>query len=298
MLASLAGAEPIVRATFEEASSALGYDLWKLCQQGPEEDLNATERTQPALLAAGTATWRAWCKRDGPAPGVMAGHSLGEITALVCSGAIEFGAAVTLVQYRGRVMQEAVAAGSGAMAAVLGLDDAQVEEACVEAAAGQVVVAVNYNSPGQVVIAGEQPAVERALAICKARGARRAVPLPVSVPSHSPLMRPAAERFRQRLETVEIRRPDLPVYAFDASWHDTPAAIRDALYRQMFNPVRWSSIVSAIIASGVTHVFEGGPGKVLAGLVRRVPGGRELAVFTIDGADALETALAGCVGGG
>jgi len=297
MLARLAEAEPVVRTTFAEASAVLGYDLWELCQHGPEEALNATERTQPAMLTAGTAAWRAWQARGGVEPAVMTGHSLGEITALVCAGAIDFKAAVALTQFRGRAMQDAVPMGTGAMAAVLGLADAEVEAACAEAAQGEVVVAANYNSPGQVVIAGGARAVDRAIAACTARGAKRTVPLPVSGPFHSPLMKPAAERLRERLRAVEIETPRLPVCAFDASWYDSPTSIRDGLYRQIFNPVRWSSIVAGIIAAGATHVVEAGPGKVLAGLVRRAEGGRRLAVFTIDAEETLTAALAGLAGG-
>jgi len=297
MLARLAEAEPVVRTTFAEASAVLGYDLWELCQHGPEEALNATERTQPAMLTAGTAAWRAWQARGGTDPAVMTGHSLGEITALVCAGAIEFKAAVALTQFRGRAMQDAVPMGTGAMAAVLGLADAEVEAACAEASQGEVVVAANYNSPGQVVIAGGARAVDRATAACTARGAKRTVPLPVSGPFHSPLMKPAAERLRERLRAVDIEAPRLPVCAFDASWYDSPASIRDGLYHQLFNPVRWSSIVAGIIAAGATHVVEAGPGKVLAGLVRRAEGGRKLAVFTIDAEETLTAALAGLAGG-
>lgn len=297
MLASLAAAAPVVRETFAEAGAILGYDLWQLCQSGPESALNETERTQPALLSAGVAAWRAWQARGGGDPAVMAGHSLGEITALVCAGSIGFSDAVALVQFRGRVMQQAVPQGAGAMAAVLGLADEQVEAACAEAAQGEVVVAVNYNSPGQVVIAGHAAAVGRAAQACQSRGAKRVVPLPVSVPSHSPLMREAAGRFRERLAQVEIRAPEIPVHAFDAGWHDSPAAVRDGLYRQLFNPVRWSSIVGNMIAAGTTHVVEAGPGKVLAGLVRRAEGGRGLAVFTLDSAESLDQALAGLSGG-
>jgi [acyl-carrier-protein] S-malonyltransferase len=297
MLAALAAAAPVVGETFAQASEVLGYDLWQLSQAGPAAELNATERTQPAMLAAGTASWRAWRARDGAMPEVMAGHSLGEITALVCAGALDFREAVALVHFRGRVMQEAVPAGAGAVAAVLGLTDPEVEAACAEAAEDGVVVAVNYNSPGQVVVAGDADAVGRALECCQARGARRAVMLPVSVPVHSPLMQPAAERLRERLAQVRLRPPVVPVYAFDAGWHDSPAAIRDGLYRQLSNPVRWSSIVDAMIRTGITHVVEAGPGKVLAGLVRRAQGGRDLAIFTIDSAESLEKALAGCAGG-
>jgi len=296
MLADLAGVETVVRSTFEEASSVLGYDLWDLCQNGPQARLNETERTQPALLVAGIAAWRAWRARDGAQPALMAGHSLGEISALVAAGALDFAAAVALVQFRGRAMQEAVPIGTGAMAAIIGLADGEVEAACSAASQGDVVVAANYNSPGQVVIAGGAPAVERAVEACKARGARRAVPLPVSGPFHSPLMKPAAERLRERLREIEFRRPEVPVYAFDASLYGAPEDIRDGLYRQLFNPVRWSSIVAEIIGSGVSHVVEAGPGRILAGLVRRAEGGRDLAVFTLDTADALAAALAGLKG--
>jgi len=296
MLGTLAGTEPGVVETFREASEVLGYDLWSLCQAGPEPDLNATERTQPAMLTAGVAAWRAWRAHGGPEPAVMAGHSLGEITALVCAGALQFGDAVALVQFRGRAMQEAVPMGVGAMAAIIGLADAEVEAACAESAAGEVVVAANYNSPGQVVIAGHAGAVGRASEACKARGAARAVPLPVSGPFHSPLMRPAAEQLRERLASVEVEAPRLPVLAFDAGRHDSPAAIRDGLYRQLFNPVRWSAIMKAIIDGGATHVVEAGPGKVLAGLARRAEGGRGLAVFTVDAPESLAKALAACKG--
>ena len=297
MLASLAESAPAVGATFAEASEVLGYDLWQLCQSGPEAELNLTERTQPALLVAGVAAWRAWQARGGAVPAVMAGHSLGEITALVCADAIPFRDAVSLVRFRGRAMQEAVPPGEGAMAAVLGLADAEVEAACLEAAGNGVVVAANYNSAGQVVIAGDAAAVARAVEACKARGAKRALALPVSGPFHSPLMKPAADRLHERLDGLDIRTPRLQVFAFDATWHDSPQAIRDGLYRQLFNPVRWSAIVAAIIDGGATHVVEAGPGKVLAGLVRRAEGGRDLGVFTIDSGESLDKALAGCAGG-
>lgn len=296
MLAGLAAAEPGVGETFAEASEVLGYDLWALCQSGPEADLNATERTQPAMLTAGVAAWRAWQAHEGPEPALMAGHSLGEITALVCAGAIGFQDAVALVQFRGRAMQEAVPMGVGAMAAIIGLADDEVEAACVEAAGEEVVVAANYNSPGQVVIAGHAGAVARASEACKARGAPRAVPLPVSGPFHSPLMQPAGERLRERLAAIDVAAPRLPVLAFDAGWHDSAEAIRDGLYRQLFNPVRWSSIMQRIIGVGATQVVEAGPGKVLAGLARRAEGGRGLAVYTLDGPEPLAKALAACKG--
>jgi [acyl-carrier-protein] S-malonyltransferase len=298
MLASLAAAQPVIRATFKEASAALGYDLWALCQEGPEERLAETERTQPAMLAAGVAVWRAWRERGGAMPETMAGHSLGEYTALVCADAIDFAAAAALVRLRGQAMQRAVPAGAGAMAAVLGLEDAQIEEACAEAAQGEIVQPVNYNSPGQLVIAGHAAAVARAIEACKARGAKRAVLLPVSVPSHSALMQPAAKEMRARLAELPVRAPQVRVRAFDGGLHDSPEAIRDGLYRQLFNPVRWSAIVAAMIGDGVTHLYECGPGKVLTGLARRVPGGRDLALQAIDSPETLDAALAGADGSG
>lgn len=296
MLAALAAAVPAVTDTFAEASAALGYDLWALCQQGPEERLAETERTQPAMLAAGVAVWRAWQSRDGRQPVLMAGHSLGEYSALVAAGAIAFADAVALVQFRGQAMQRAVPAGTGAMAAILGLDDAVIEAACAQSAQGEIVQPVNYNSPGQLVIAGHAAAVARAIEVCKARGAKRAVALPVSVPSHSALMQPAADEMRTRLRDLEIRVPQIRVQAFDGGLHDSPAAIRDGLYRQLFNPVRWSAIVAAMIGAGATHLFECGPGKVLMGLARRAPGGRELALHAIDSPETFEAALAAAAG--
>jgi len=296
MLAALAAAEPAITDTFAEASAALGYDLWALCQQGPEERLAETKRTQPAMLAAGVAVWRAWQSRDGRRPDLMAGHSLGEYSALVAAGAIAFADAVTLVQFRGQAMQRAVPAGTGAMAAILGLDDAVIEAACAQSAQGEIVQPVNYNSPGQLVIAGHAAAVARAIEACKARGAKRAVALPVSVPSHSALMQPAADEMRARLQELEIRAPQIRVQAFDGGLHDSPAAIRDGLYRQLFNPVRWSAIVAAMIGAGATHLFECGPGKVLMGLARRAPGGRELALHAIDSPETFEAALAAAAG--
>ncbi len=292
MLTALGAAEPIVRETFGEASSALGYDLWMLCQHGPEERLSETERTQPAMLAAGIATWRAWVRRGGAAPAMVAGHSLGEYSALVAAGAIDFAAAIALVRFRGEAMQRAVPAGTGAMAAILGLDDAVVESACAEAAQGGVVQPVNYNSPGQVVIAGEAAAVACAIEACKAKGAKRAVLLPVSVPSHSALMKPAAEELRERLRALTIETPVMRVRSFDAGTYTDAASIRDGLYRQLFNPVRWSAIVAAMIGEGATHLFECGPGKVLMGLARRAPGGRDRVLQAIESPETLDAALA------
>jgi [acyl-carrier-protein] S-malonyltransferase len=296
MLGALGAVEPVVRDTFTEASSALGYDLWALCQQGPEERLSETERTQPAMLAAGVAVWRAWNRRGGPQPSMLAGHSLGEYSALVAAGAIEFGAAVALVRFRGKAMQRAVPPGTGAMAAILGLEDAVIEAACREAAQGDVVQPVNYNSPGQLVIAGSAAAVARAIDACKAKGAKRAVLLPVSVPSHSALMKPAADALRERLRAIDVRAPDIRVHSFDAGTYTDPDSIRDGLYRQLFNPVRWSAIVAAMIGEGATQLVECGPGKVLAGLARRAPGGRDLVLGTLDSPETLEAALAAAAG--
>lgn len=295
MLAALAAAEPVVRETFAEASAVLGYDLWQLCQEGPEAELGQTERTQPAMLAAGVATWRAWLAHGGPRPQAMAGHSLGEYTALVCSNAIDFAAAVDLVRYRGQVMQEAVPAGTGAMAAILGLEDDQVAAACAEAEQGEVAEAVNFNAPGQVVIAGNTAAVSRAIDLAKARGARRAVTLPVSVPSHSRLMRSAAERLAERLATVDIRMPQVDsVYTVDVKTHASPDGIRQALKEQLFKPVRWAETVRAMIAAGVTTFVECGPGKVLTSLNRRIERRPELAMLAVEDPQGLAAALDAC----
>lgn len=281
---------PEVHATFAEASDALGYDLWALCQTGPETELNRTEKTQPALLAAGVAVWRAWQAAGGPAPALLAGHSLGEYTALVAAGTLDFAAAVKLVEFRGQAMQAAVPDGQGAMAAILGLDDADVVAACAEAAQGEVVSPVNYNSPGQVVIAGAAPAVARAIEACKARGAKRAVPLPVSVPSHCSLMQPAAEQLAERLAGVTVHAPQIPVlHNVDVRQHAEPDAIRTALVAQLHSPVRWVETVQALAAAGVRTLVEGGPGKVLAGLTRRID--KELTALPVFDPETLAAAL-------
>ncbi len=293
MLAALGAAEPVVLQTFAEASDVLAYDLWALCQQGPESELGATERTQPAMLAAGVATWRAWRSRGGPMPSAMAGHSLGEYTALVCSDALDFRTAVDLVRFRGQAMQRAVPLGTGAMAAVLGLSDEDVAAACREAANGEVVEAVNFNAPGQVVIAGHASAVSRAIEATKARGAKRAVALPVSVPSHSSLMTGAADELAARLAAVDIRMPNVPdVYTVDVKRHQTPDGIRRALREQLFKPVRWADTVRAMLAAGATTLVECGPGKVLTSLNKRVERRADLKLLAIDGPDTLATALA------
>jgi [acyl-carrier-protein] S-malonyltransferase len=297
MLAALDTADAPVRATFDEASGVLGYDLWKLVSEGPEQELNSTARTQPALLAAGVATWRCWRARGGAEPAIVSGHSLGEFTALVCAGSLEFRAAVGLVRFRGEVMQEAVPAGTGAMAAILGLDDAEVEAACREAAtgggAGSVVEAANFNSPGQVVIAGETAAVERAIAAAKARGAKRAVMLPVSVPSHTSLMRGAAERLRGRLSSTEVRPPRIRyLSAVDAAAHTEPQEIRELLVRQLSSPVRWTQTVRAMIETGLEEVIECGPGRVLTGLNRRIERRAGLEFLALEDPASIDAALA------
>ena len=293
MLAGLAAAEPVVQQTFAEASDVLGYDLWALCQQGPEAELGVTEKTQPAMLAAGVATWRAWQRHGGPQPVAMAGHSLGEYTALVCSEALDFRSAVDLVRFRGQVMQQAVPLGEGAMAAILGLEDAALEAACREAAQGQVVEPVNFNAPGQTVIAGDATAVARAIEAAKARGAKRAVALPVSVPSHSSLMLGAADRLAERLKTVDLRMPNVrAVYTVDVKTHQSPDGIRQALREQLFKPVRWADTVRAMIASGVTTFVECGPGKVLTSLGKRIEKRPELRMLAADDPGSLAAALA------
>lgn len=271
MLAELAKSHDQVRSVFERASEVLEFDLWELVQSGPERELNRTQNTQPAMLCAGVALWRIWRDHGGPLPVRMAGHSLGEYTALVCAGAIEFADAVALVAERGRRMQEAVPDGSGAMAAVLGLEDAQVEEICRAAEQGEVVSAVNYNSPGQIVVAGHKTAVERAVEIAKASGAKRALMLPVSVPSHCALMQPAAEQFKPSLERLAIAPPTIPViHNTDALIHDDPDEIRAALALQLYRPVRWVETVRVLADQDVETLVECGPGKVLTGLTKRI----------------------------
>lgn len=271
MLNALAGEFPQVQATFAEASQALGYDLWTVIEQGPEETLNRTETTQPAMLAAGVAVWRVWHAQGGAMPSMLAGHSLGEYTALVCAEALAFGDAVKLVADRGRFMQEAVPAGQGGMAAILGLDDDAVRQICEQAAQGDVLEPVNFNSPGQVVIAGTAAAVARGVEQARAAGAKRALMLPVSVPSHCRLMHPAAQQMAQRLAGVAIRVPKVPViHNAHVRSEATAGGIRDALVRQIESPVRWVETVRTMVAGGVNRIVECGPGKVLAGLNKRI----------------------------
>lgn len=270
MLAELGAQYPLVIDTFREASEALGYDLWALTQNGPEEQLNQTDKTQPAILTASIALWRLWLAEGGARPAFVSGHSLGEYSALVAAGSLSLGYAVKLVKRRGELMQEAVPAGQGAMAAILGLDDAVVVDICAQAAQGEVVSAVNFNSPGQVVIAGAKAAVERAMEACKAAGAKRALPLPVSVPSHCELMRPAAERFAESVNAIDWQAPQIPlvqnVSAAVAADLDT---LKRDLLEQLYKPVRWVECVQTLAANGAVNLVECGPGKVLAGLNKR-----------------------------
>lgn len=271
MLAELAAAHPVVRTAFDQASEGAAVDLWALSQQGPEEQLNQTEFTQPALLAAGVATWRAWEAAGGPRPALLAGHSLGEYAALVAAGAISLADGARLVRERGRLMQLAVPAGTGAMAAVLGAEDAQVADACREASGDEVVVPANYNSPGQIVIGGHAAAVDRAMAALSAQGVRKMVKLAVSVPSHTPLMREAADRLAEVMAGMAWREPGLPVVQnVDGQVHAGVPAIREALARQLYLPVRWTDCVQSLAARGATRIAECGPGKVLAGLCKRI----------------------------
>jgi [acyl-carrier-protein] S-malonyltransferase len=292
MLAALYAAEHDVRATFAEASEVLGYDLWQLCAAGPAPSLDETERTQPAMLAAGVAVWRAWQARCAPAVALLAGHSLGELSALVCAGALEFRAAIALARFRGQAMQQAVPAGQGAMAAILGLDDQAVEAACREAAGQEVVEPANYNSPGQLVIAGHARAVARAMEACKARGAARALLLPVSVPAHTSLLRGAGARLGERLDEVPLAPPRIPVYALGLKRHDTPAAIRSNLVAQLSSAVRWTDTVQDMVAHGVRAIVECGPGRKLSALNRRIERRREVAISAIDDPESLAAACA------
>jgi [acyl-carrier-protein] S-malonyltransferase len=290
MLAELAALHPEVSDTYAEASDMLGYDLWSLVQNGPAEKLNETIVTQPAMLAAGVATWRLWQKLGGALPVAMAGHSLGEYTALVCAGAIEFRDAVGLVQRRAEFMQNAVPAGEGAMAAILGLDDQAVRDVCRNAANGGVAEAANFNSPGQVVIAGHRGTIERAIELAKEAGARRAIMLAVSVPSHSTLMLPAGEALAESLQAAAFQAPSLPVInAVDATPYTDASDIRQRLTRQVSSPVHWVDTVQRLIADGATSIAECGPGKVLTGLIKRID--RSVRSFCIDSPHALASNL-------
>jgi [acyl-carrier-protein] S-malonyltransferase len=291
MLAELGAQQSVIVDTFAEASSALGYDLWALTQNGPEEQLNQTDKTQPAILAASVAIWRLWLAEGGAQPAFVAGHSLGEYSALVAAGSLPFADAVKLVELRGQLMQQAVPAGQGGMAAILGLDDADVLAACAEASQGDVVSAVNFNAPGQVVIAGSAAAVERAIEACKAKGAKRAMALPVSVPSHCDLMRPAAERFAASVEAIAWQAPQIPLVqnVSAAVVADLDALKRDLL-AQLYSPVRWVESMVALGERGVTSLVECGPGKVLSGLNKRCVKG--INTYNLDTPEAFAAARA------
>ncbi|MCO7225866.1 ACP S-malonyltransferase [Pleionea sp. CnH1-48] len=289
MLSSFADSD-VVAATFKEASDALGYDLWALCQEGPDTELNKTDKTQPALLTASVALWRLWQEQTSVQPSVLAGHSLGEYSALVCAGVFSLADAVQLVEARGQFMQQAVAEGSGKMAAIIGLDDALIVEACNEAAEGEVVSPVNYNSPGQVVIAGNADAVERAMVLCKEKGAKKAMPLKVSVPSHCALMSPAAEKLAEKLASIAFNTPNVAVINnVDVAKASSESDIRDALVRQLFNPVRWTETVQVMKEQGITTLVEMGPGKVLSGLNKRIS--RELTSYSVGEKEAFEKVI-------
>lgn len=291
MLTALASATPVVQETFSEASAVLGYDLWALVSNGPEERLNETQITQPAMLAAGVAVWRAWLARGGPAPTVMAGHSLGEYTALCCAGTFEFPVAVNLVASRARFMQEAVPIGQGAMAAILGLDDDAVFAVCARSAQGEVLAPVNFNSPGQVVIAGTASAVARAVEDAKSTGAKRALLLPVSVPSHCALMHPAAERMAALLADTPMQMPRIPVlHNALVRAESSVAGIRAALASQIESPVRWVETIATIVGDGTRIAIECGPGRVLAGLNKRIA--KELNTLPVYDPPTLDAALA------
>ena len=271
MLADLVAQHAVVHETFAEASEGAGVDLWTLSQQGPEDQLNRTEFTQPALLAAGIAVWRAWLQQGGAQPGLLAGHSLGEYTALVAAGALTLHDAARLVRRRGQLMQEAAPAGTGAMAAVLGTEDDVVQLACQDASVEGVVVPANYNSPGQIVIGGDASAVDRAIALLAERGVRKAMKLAVSVPSHTPLMRDAAKLLGEAMAGMAWQVPNIPVVQnVDAQVHTGVQSIQDALVRQLYLPVQWTGCVQALAANGATHLCECGPGKVLTGLSKRI----------------------------
>ena len=295
MLAELAGDYPIVQETFKQASEVLGYDLWQLVQEGPAEELNKTWQTQPALLTVSVAVYRVW-QQKYPAlkPEVMAGHSLGEYSALVCAGVLDFQDAVKLVELRGKLMQQAVPEGTGAMYAIIGLDNDAIINACKQAEQGEVVSAVNFNSPGQVVIAGAKAAVERAAALCKEAGAKRALPLAVSVPSHCALMKPAADQLSVSLESITLKAPVVAVLNnVDVKAETDAVAIRNALVRQLYSPVRWTETVEKMAQNGVEVLVEVGPGKVLNGLAKRIVDSLQaVSVNDVKSLDSIEEVLA------
>lgn len=291
MLADLAANYPIVIQTFAEASQVLGYDLWDLVQNGAQEDINLTERTQPLLLTASVAVWRVWQAKNGVQPALVSGHSLGEWSALVCAGVVAFADAVKLVQQRGKFMQEAVPAGQGAMFAIIGLDDALIIEACKKAEQGEVVSAVNFNSPGQVVIAGTAAAVERAGALCKEAGAKRALPLPVSAPFHTSLMRPAADRLAEQIAATIFKAPQIPVvHNVTAQTESNPEKIKALMIEQIYSAVRWVECVNTMSAAGIKTTIECGPGKVLSGLNKRI--NSELTTLSVEKPEEVDSVLA------
>lgn len=295
MLAELAGDYPIVQETFKQASEVLGYDLWQLVQEGPAEELNKTWQTQPALLTASVAVYRVWQQKYPELkPEVMAGHSLGEYSALVCAGVLDFQDAVKLVELRGKLMQQAVPEGTGAMYAIIGLDNDAIISACKQAEQGEVVSAVNFNSPGQVVIAGAKAAVERAAALCKEAGAKRALPLAVSVPSHCALMKPAADQLSVSLESITLKAPVVAVLNnVDVKAETDAVAIRNALVRQLYSPVRWTETVEKMAQNGVAVLVEVGPGKVLNGLTKRIVDSLQaVSVNDVKSLDSIEEVLA------
>lgn len=291
MLAELAAEHSIVQKTFAEASAVLGYDMWALVQNGSQDEINLTERTQPLLLTASVAVWRVWQEKNGATPAFMAGHSLGEWSALVCAEVVAFKDAVKLVQQRGKFMQDAVPAGQGAMAAIIGLDDAAILEACKKAEQGEVVSAVNFNSPGQVVIAGSVAAVERASVLCKEAGAKRALPLPVSAPFHTSLMQPAADRLAEQINATTFSLPKIPVvHNVTAQAEPCAEKIKALMIEQIYSPVRWVECVNTLVAAGVNKTIECGPGKVLSGLNKRIHA--ELTTASIEKPEELLATLA------
>jgi len=290
MLAELAEQNPIIEQTFNEASEVLGYDMWQLIQQGAQEEINLTQRTQPILLTCSVAIWRLWNEKQGASPSQMAGHSLGEWSALVCSNVIDFADGLKIVEARGKYMQQAVPVGQGAMAAIIGLDDQAILEACIEANDLGVVDAVNFNAPGQVVIAGSNEAVERAMEICKDAGAKRALPLPVSAPFHTSLMKPAADNLADMVNAVTFRSPEVPImHNVHAQNEQDPQAIKALMLEQIYSPVKWVDCVQQLKQSGVSTLVECGPGKVLSGLAKRID--RELTAVATESAADFDAAL-------
>lgn len=290
MLADIAKVHPVIKDTFAEASNVLGYDLWQLTQEGPKEQLDQTDKTQPAILTASVALWRLWIGQGGAEPSYLAGHSLGEYSALVAAQSLPFKEAVKLVELRGQLMQKAVPVGQGAMAAILGLTDEEVKEACAEVAQGQIISAVNFNAPGQVVIAGNAEAVSRAIEVCSAKGAKRALPLPVSVPSHCDLMKPAAEEFAASLTAATWKNPNIAIVQnVTADVSRDLQTLKENLLAQLYSPVRWVESVQLLAKLGVTSLVECGPGKVLGGLNKRCA--KELANYSLETPEAFATAV-------